>query len=462
MSDLFQIFKSEFNSLTPFQKKLHLIDDKDNTYTISSDYTNNFHEKVAMRSQITRDLKSRIDSNKVVYQVNNNSPLDLLEWISMSVLTPRIVIRDKFKDEYRVCWKSNLCHEIIDEATHCYDDDIKQTIDGISLISYRNWLLEQELDLDLYLESIGNIKQLLEWSNILPQEDLNWFQPWLFNESKDKSIPLYMCRKSTITFEYKYNLDISKHLLMKRLVNGKWIDCLFDRKIIEKVPFEYKIKQPTLKGFYVSISQEEKQRRMQHPNGNLYNYYDFIPIKGRNNIRLNYKDTLDLRSIYPCKAIFIIPINKSSNVQCFTYKSNTIIGSVKILYQKDKEKVELCSSNFINTILSRKFPRRPYEKGIAGIPLTNKYICINSDVATTFANEMDAQLLVDYRDTDPYLNQENEDNNESDEEENEVNIENVKKETVTKSDRFQINYLYMVSKQLEFVNGICKKEEISE
>lgn len=465
MSDISQIFKSEYNALTPFQKKLHLIDDNDNSYSISSDYTSDFHEKVAMRSQISRNLKSRIDGNKVVYEVNNNVPLDLFERLSMTLLLPRIAIRDKFKNEFQICWKSNICHEIITEATLCFDDDVKQTINQVSLVAYRNYLLEKDLDIGIYLKSIGNIKHLTEWNTVLPIEDLNWFQPWLFNEFRSKSIPLFMCRKSVITFEYKYNLDISKLLLMRRLVNDKWIDHPFDRKLIEKVSPEYKLKYPSLKGFYVQISQEEKQRRIQHPTGNLYNYNDFILIDGRNNIKLNHIDTLNLKSIHPCKAIFIIPINKSSNVQCFTYNNNTIINSVKILYQKDKEKLERCSSNYIETILSRNFPRRAYETGLAAIPLTNQFNTINSDVSIAFEDKMDAQLIVEYKDTDPYLNFEsvNDDDDDEDSDNDKEKVEGLEiNKKRTRSDRFQINYLYMVSKQLHFINSVCKKEEIED
>jgi len=441
MSDIRMIFNCELNSLTYFQEKLHLLDLEDDRSKIQSEYSSYSHEKTAMNNLIIRSLKN----TDGIYEVENESPFDLLENTVMTVMTPRISVRSKFESEYQVKFKDNLCHRLINSISLNFDDVIKQSFDYNRLTIYRNYLLLE--DQKEYLESIGNIKELTSWSTILPSIDLNWYQPWYFNEDKKKSIPLFACRNTKIKFECNFCLDISKLLLMRK---GN-VEIPFDKKIINKVPNEYKFIRPKIDASYVRLSKEEKEDRLKDINSLTFNYNDFIKIKD-NNIKLPDKDSVPLKLIYPCKALFIIPINKKTNE--FLFEGKHIIKNVGILYQKDKKKLEEKTYNYIKYILSKHFPSKLYEEGLVGIPISNNIVSLNTDVGIAFSTEMDAELIVNYFNSNPYL--ENEEIIDSEEEEEETPIQ----PKISRNDKFKVEYLSLVSKEIIFEDGKCKKEEL--
>lgn len=479
MSDIIQIFKCEQNSITPFQRELHFLSNNpDDEDTISSPYTDAFPTKVAFRSEIDRMLESSSTDDIVKYKVANKEPLDVLEKIVMIVDLPEIELRDEYKEEYRIAWRPNIAHEMITDAKMLTDKDVKQTFTSLSLVAHRNYLLDTGLDRDVYLKSIGNVKHLTDWNTYLPPDDLNWIQSWMFCE-EGKTLPLYMCRQTEIHFEYTFNLNISNLLLMQKLVSGKWVNITFNKKFIKKVPNEYKVSNPKIKATYLKITDEEKDRRSRETGGDCIRYHDYISIGGndKNEIIPKYIDKLQMKSILPLKSLFIIPVNRNVNVRTFTYKGHSIIESFTMTYQKDKEKIPKCTHNYIRDIYSKYYPRIQYEEGIVGIPFCRLFNSINSDVAIAPNSDMDAEAIIVYDNTDPYMKRYRRDENANDEDDvnndedegmsiresqqriSMTTLENRLNKKLIKCDRFIINYLFLVSKQLKFRDGKCLHSE---
>lgn len=465
MADIKQIIKCEYDSITtPFQKKLHLINDEDEHVNMSSAYTSDFPDKVPFRSNIERNLQCSATEDKTSYTVNPiyMETLDVLEDLVMTTLVPRIQLRKQFQDTHQIKWKPHLCHEMIEMCEFRIDSDTKQTHTSNTLAIYRNYLLPKQFDRTDYLASIGNVDHLTTWNIMLPPEDLNWYQPWPFSESKAKALPIFMCPKSVVNFDYVYELNVNKLLLARKLVDGKYIEIPFENRFIEKIDNGYKMKRPKIRGFFAKLTDDERDYKAKHPSGRILNYYDFIVLDNGNSIRPYFKDTISLTNVYPLKSIFILPINLSSYTKIFTHGGYGIISSVEITYQLNKKKLEKCTTNFIKNILSKNYPRKPFEEGLGGIPFANYFNAVNCDFSVSPNNEMNAQMIIEYSNTDPYLREdEKEKSNENDEDEIDDNLSDkgevsgVKINKNSGMPRFNIVYIHLISKQLEFINGAC-------
>jgi len=457
MTDINSIKDLELNSLTPFQKELHEPGEFDEA--IMTEHTDVFPVKTSWKSSIYRELDVSTKHKKVVYHLEMES-FDAAEKVIMMFQLPKLAVKKQFEGKIQMCWPKNLLHILYETGDLCFDSDPRQTHTPESNTVFRNYFLERKRK--HHLKTIGNRDHLTEWTDSLSADRINCKQQYYFSEHKCKSIPIFMCRKSKITFEYMFRLHLKDILRVREFKNDVWVEIPFNSKYFLGVPTGSVLEQPKMRAKYTHLTDPEKNQRISESNGGIFYYDDFIYIPPGNPVSLDSVDILKLQANDPCKAIFILPENiecsKNRDYCVYTDEGFSVIKSVQLLYQNKYYKLMTSDNRFLEDILAEEFPACPYEKGTGGIPLTSKFKTVSADVGITFSSDMNASLIINIQNTDPKLNgSEVIENTEEDDREKEVDNEEVEIKNDKKKKKFLIHYLLMVTKKLEFDGEKCKK-----
>src|SRR3990167_7421414 len=168
-----QIAKEELNSLTEFQKEIHVTSD------LTEEIISNFYKvftKATWHSSIPMKLKCTSDGEEVVYSVNNS--FHFLPYTYMRFVLPPIKIKPEHKGKVRIAWCHNVGTNIVVQASFKEDDDIYQTWDSVwADIHNQFYQYEGAGKRDAHNIGIGNVKCLEEWSEQLPAYPINVDQP---------------------------------------------------------------------------------------------------------------------------------------------------------------------------------------------------------------------------------------------------------------------------------------------
>jgi hypothetical protein len=463
MTEISNIKQLELQSLTSLQHELHTPKNNDSKEDIQTEYTNAFPKKVAWKSQVERELDVSTKHEKVVYHVDMAS-FDVVEKAVIIQQLPKLVVKKQYEGKIQMCWPDNLLHIIYTMIDLCFDTDPVQTLTPHSNTVFRNYFSEKRKH---YLKTIGNRPHLTEWTEALSADTVNAKQPFYFNEHKCKSIPLYMCKDSKITFECVFRLHLKDILKVRELRNNEWIRIPFHTRYFHGIPTGAILDNPKMKAKYTHLTEDEKNSRIEEPNGGVFYYDDFIYIPPKNPISLDSRDVIDLQTTDPCKAIFILVENiessKNRDYCDYTDDGFSVIYSAELTYQDKYRKVIKVNNRYIEDILSEDFPKCPYEKGLGAIPLTSRFKTISPDVGITFSTSMKASLIVNYANTDPKFNKSTIIENV---EEHEVQVQDEPEEAEIKIDdkkkKFLPHYLLLVTKKIEFDGRRCKRSSNDE
>lgn len=475
--DIDNIKEIEQNSLTDFQKHLHIPEYTEDE-VFETEYTNKFPNKTPWKSTIIRELEIETKEEKTVYKVDSSS-FDILEKTVMILNLPELKLKNEFVGTIQICWIKNLLHNIYSKAVLLFDSDPKQTLTRHTNTIDRNYLFENDDGKrDQYLEHIGNRESLTNWTSTLYPEVVNAVQRFYFSEHRLKAIPLFMCPKSAISFEYFFTLDLAKLVRIRRIIKTdeneiigyKYIE--FKSDYFVKLPDANRLVKPKIRGEYLLLSEYEKDFRRQAVNGGLFLYDDFIQLPQGNKVRLNSRVIVSIQNPNPCKAIFIIPENTQSSAvgdySDFTYEGFSVIKSLKVHYMNQFDKIPEIDNRYIEDILPQRFPSIPKEKGIGAIPISTKIKSISADCGIVPNGTMifTLELLIDY--TAPFFKRKiKEKENDSDEEidrpknKNKDEDEDEPSIKVSKLRNFLIHKLLMVTKEIKFDGEKCVKSQLS-
>lgn len=262
-SALGKAVKKEYESLTAFQLSLYNDDaNNDEDTVVMSTAPSIDIEKMAWDSNFSEIMKStKITDNDgktyVNYLLNKNC--DKLRRLKMIIKTPQIELLEKFQENTRICFPDYPGYAIIEQA-------YLSNSDGDKIIDYldTNRLL-QHLDYNSrcrrrLLQEIGHVKELIEWTKMIPEAVLYVNQPWFY---LNKGLPLVL----TSDFQHKYRYrNQLEHFLRMQVRNGDdWVDIKPD---LDRVTCKYngipikstKIEVPTLRAYYSVLTEAEKNK----------------------------------------------------------------------------------------------------------------------------------------------------------------------------------------------------------
>lgn len=205
------LFENVRGNLNGFQKKLHKPEDETKgcnfpgNHIYSPCYTEfrkmawYFHYPEIMGSQV----KNENEDNIYIYYSKNNVHGLISSFITQFL--PSIVCNPGYKAR----WPPNIGSIIVSHASFYLNDDLLQEFDSGFCDHYINFLLKQEKRM-MIIGNLGNIPELQNFSESLPQFTTSFYMPFFYNMDETSIFPVYYCGF----------LDSIEHrLVLKRLLN---------------------------------------------------------------------------------------------------------------------------------------------------------------------------------------------------------------------------------------------------
>ena len=409
MTDLHQVADIDLSQLSDFQKELHFPpkeskeDDEDNL--VMSPFLHKF-KKISWSTQLPEEMQRAEESDKCIFYANSK-----FHYLTSSYLVqplPSIRVRAKFADKYQICWSHNLGHNITEHGRLLIDEDHAQRINTVWLDKYSQYYVNQKRK--EYLESIGNLPFLTDWSTFLPEYNLYLPQPWFYSR-RSKALPLFLCKISKVKHEYKLKRDLQDLLRMRRKdKNGIWKEIKCHPDIIEGAKDD-KIPYPSMWGRYSLITPAEKNWR-EKSNYNIY-IDDILSFQSPNTEKLGKIVEVPVSSYLPVRAFFCVAENMSAkkinNLSNYTTDMNDLSkgwcpirtcgmnrGNIPRIAQMDH-------GHFDTLEPLNYFPMVPYDKGYLAHSLSYDTTSMNAEVGMTLDPNHQSKILLKLENTNPML-----------------------------------------------------------
>ena len=393
-----QAAKEELNSLTEFQRDIHIM------ANMSEEIISNFYRafiKSTWYSSMPMKLKCTTDGEEVVYSVNNS--FHFLMYSYMCFTLPPVRVKQEYKGRVRIAWCHNVGTNPIQQAIFKEDDDTYQTWDNYWADIYFQFYQDQGAGKrENHNIGVGNVKCLEEWTEYLPSYPIDVDQPWFYSMDHALSFPIFY-KNSQTRAEHRYTFRRKLVDLLRVQILGKdhkWKNTT--RKVHQYLDItpSATLKLPELWGRYAYITEPEikwykcKQTRVF--------YTRDVEICDTPNPN-KYKSTAEigLHCTNPCLAFFWVAENLDAtanhNYSNYTTDVNDLysgwdpIKTTTLKYGTTVRLDNMPSHHFSIAEPRKHFPSAPSERGYHGYSYAWDSTSYHGDIGIVFAN-MNARL----------------------------------------------------------------------
>lgn len=368
-----QATKSELESITDYQKKLHYTENKDDKIY------SKFHKeilRVTWYASALQPLSITDEGEDTIYKPNPT--FHFLCYTYLKFTLPPIKVKSEYKNKYRIAWCHNVGTNIIKHASFEEDDIVYQSFDNIWLDDYFQYFMANGAGKrHNHKIGIGSVPILEDWTDQLPLYNINVEQPWSYGEDTANAFPiLFENSQKRAEHKYSYRRKITDLLRMQKYdpQAGNWISVhpgsymkfLSLGRIVS-------IAKPILWGRYAHINDTELNTYKCKLQKKEFYVKDIVIADSSNTKKFGTNEEILLDCKYPCLAMFwkaenmsATLLNNYSNYTCDT--DDLYIGwdpiSKNTLKYSNGCKFKDMDSDHFNVSESRKhFPSSPSETG---------------------------------------------------------------------------------------------------
>ncbi len=388
-----QAAKEELNSLTDFQKEIHV------TSSATEDIMSNFYKpfiKSTWNSNISMKLKCSNDGHETVYTANNS--FHFLIYTYMRFQLPKITVNEKYKDTVRVAWCHNVGTNIINQTSFKEDDEVFHTWDNTwADIYFQFYQKIGEGKRDNHNIGIGNIECLENWSTSLPEYYINVQQPWFYSEHVQHAFPLfYKGSQTRAEHRYVFRNKISELLRVQILENGEWKDTI--KKIHKYISVRgdiTTINTPELWGRYSFNTETEIKWLKSCSKDRTYYTKDIEICDIPNTNRYKTISEVNLQCNNPCLAMFWVAQNNEAlslnNYSNYTTDSKNLyngwdpIKTTTLKYGTTYRLDNMASDHFNIAESRNHFSSSPNERGYHAYSFANDSTAYDGDTGVVFS-----------------------------------------------------------------------------
>ena len=408
---MFALSKTELDTMSDFQRELHLHDDEgEGSEDMSSVY---YHEHRKLTWHVRATVKSKCvsgEEGQIVFDYDNNN-YSYLNYSYMRSVLPEVKVKEEYADRIKIAYCHNPGTAHIIDAEFQVDDIIPGRFDNIWLDFYYQRLLSPGYR-DSHNEDVGNVPFLEEWSSRLPEYVTNVSHPWFYAQSLDKAFPIFFGTSQTrIKHVYRVKQDVSEILRMAESNDGgeTWTQIPVNMSYLISPP---KLKVPELWYDFSLISKDEIEFRKQ---SNKINYYinDVAKYDCDDPIKYNSTATIDIHSDYPVKAILWGAENTSAsqnnNYSNYTtctddlYEGSNPIKITSLSCFGNKKFEKMPSDHFGNVQARHHNLAPPSERGINLMMICHDVRSSDSDIGLIFPVKANTKMIMEISDTHPFV-----------------------------------------------------------
>lgn len=367
-----QIAIKELNSLTEFQKDIHVTSGLDEDIILNS---YKVFTKSTWYSSIPMKLKCTSDGEEVVYSVNNS--FHFLLYTYMRFVLPAVKVKQEYKGKVKIAWCHNPGTNIVSQACFKEDDDIYQTWDSVWADFYHQFYQSGGAGKrDTHNIGIGNVKCLEDWTDHLPSYPINIDQPWGYSMDPALAFPiLYKGSETRAEHRYTFRRKVTD-LLRVQIIDksGKWKDISKSKgvaKYLDNPPLM--IKTPELWGRFSYNTEQEVKWHKECKESKVFYTRDVEICDTPNPTKYKSTSEVELHSTNPCLALFWAAENKDSisnhNYSNYTTDVNDLYSGwdpikTTTLKYGTLARLDNMPSDHFNIAEPRKhFPSAPSERG---------------------------------------------------------------------------------------------------
>jgi len=400
------IAKSDFDSISKFQNELHTT--TDDTQTIESIFMYEFR-KITWYTMIPMKLSPSVGEDDGISYIVNNT-FHYLIYTDMRQQLPAIKVKPEYKGKVKIAWCHNIGSNIFTQGEFLIEDESLNTISNVWCDIYFQAYMTPGFR-EHHDKGIGNLPFLEGWNDSLPEYITNVNQPFYYSKSTNLAFPIFLAStQSIIKHKYLLRKKISSLLRMiKTDDEGKtWKQIPYDYSYLDNVTKDQTLKNPELWARYGYISSGEMGATRCHDT--LSFYIDDI-VTCSNDSAYGYKSTstVELQSIYPCKAMFWVAENLeatgNNNYSNYTTNSNNLYKGwnpcrkINLKYGDLFRLKEMDADHFDIGEYRKHFPSPPSEPGFNAYSFAYNSASVDGEVGIVFYS-LKAKLLIDIREYD--------------------------------------------------------------
>lgn len=417
-SDPQTTFKNTVQNLTPFQKSLH--EGGNNEHIISvfhrefnkSTYYNHYSEFMTINTSSPSSTLIPEDGESIItFNVSLKSQALLYSHLIQHLPTIEC------NDGYTAHWIKNVGTNVFTDTEFCVDDQVWQSL-NYRYIDHLNAHLKNDDRIDFDMD-IGNNEVLQTFSKKIPSFDTAFLMPFFYAKKPGTYFPLHkfgMGQK--IEQKFKIRKSISKLMIVVN-DNGEIVN--FDSQSIKKIDGQVVnetnifLQNPQLLGQYANLTEydcNDKYCIIPNDCDSIY-IEDTAMFDSENEVSLGCKIPIKLDNIkYPVTKIWWLAQNSSSVREYNDYSNySTNKNRVTEYGWSPTQTATLTTSdgdifkNVSHVLTQRIFPKMqqckvPCEPGYNS---WNMGILNNAGMSAPGKVFNDAKIIIDLKDTNPYL-----------------------------------------------------------
>lgn len=410
MEDIVEACEHEFLALSKLQHEMHNASSR--SESIQSIFSGAISERLWYS---TTPIKMEVETQNDIVKYIVLNTFHYLSHVYMVQKLPALKVKKAYNDTIQICWPHNVANNVTKLGEFKVNETKIQTIDNKWLDDFLQFFTESGRE-QWIAECQGNIPELEDWNNFLPEYDLTPIQPFFIDNDDNTAFPIFKIdRQHKIHFRYKLRRNFRKLLRMRKLIEGKWCDIPFNKNYIEGNYGSDILPEPELWGIYYKVTEPELNSNLNCEGddgvrSNEMIVLDVIPIKGENLYTYGKSPTIPLVSDQPVKA-FTFKAQKKDYLKSRNYSNYTTEDEVRKGFSPIDKVNKFCygTANKMKDIgihhTSRIFPfyhctRTPFEKGYNIVSLCSKIDDSSFDTAVILSN-LKAELKLSFRNMDP-------------------------------------------------------------
>lgn len=349
----------------------------------------------------------------VVYKANTNMSYLLYTYLRWKL--PSIKVKEKYNDYVKICWSRYIAHNIVLKCRCLHGEKEYQVIPQKWFDMNFQFNIENDRKKE-YREAIGDVPELIEFTNHLPEWNICFYQPFDFSRDICMALPLSIVKATEVSFEYTFDYDISRFLrvMIFEKETNTWIEKAFSYQqligicdgIVSRLP------QPVLWGRYGKVDSEEEIQMQNCVPIHSYVISNYLVPETKNNIAIEKCETheiIPLVSDSPVKKIYWVAENleaKKKNIHSnYTTEVDQTIGwnpfTKVVMKYGQSNRLALERDQFSGSQIFYHCKGSPIDKGFNCISNANDKETLDADIGITY-DGVDKQLIVYIDDTDPY------------------------------------------------------------
>lgn len=394
-----QAAKEELNSLTEFQRDIHVTSGP--TENIISTFYRTFI-KSTWYSSVPMKLKCSSDGEETVYTVNNS--FHYLIYSYMRLMLPPVRVKPEFRGRVHISWCHNVGTNPVKQAIFKEDDETYQTWDSVWADIYFQFYQKPGAGKRKnHNIGIGNVKCLEEWTEFLPPYPINVDQPWFYSMDNALAFPIFY-KNSQTRAEHRYTLRLKVTDMLRvqiLLKDDKWKDTTRAVHQYLDIDPSSTIKVPELWGRYAYITDSEIKWYKCEQNRSFFTR-DIEVCDTPNPNKYGTTAEIVLHCTNPCLAFFWVAENRNAanyhNYSNYTTDTQDMyagwdpVKTITLKYGTNVRLDNMHSDHFSIAEPRKHFPSAPSERGYHGYSYADDSTSFHGDIGIVLAN-MNAKLF---------------------------------------------------------------------